>query len=124
MKRLLRSCFFSAACFVLPGQTAVHYAQGFYIEQFTAEDGLPGNSVAEIAQGQQGYHWMATHRGLVRYGGYDFKIYYPFAPSEREHDFDNFIYCLHPASNGEMWAGSLSWTFGIYATAASSACSR
>jgi signal transduction histidine kinase/DNA-binding response OmpR family regulator/ligand-binding sensor domain-containing protein len=96
----------------LYGQTAVSYSRGFYIEKYTAEDGLPGNSVADIAQDQQGYLWLATHGGLVRYDGYEFKIYYPFAPSERKHAFDNFIYCLHPTSDGKIWAGSLS--NGVY----------
>lgn len=97
---------------MLAGQTAVHYSQGFYIEQFTAEDGLPGSSVAEIGQDKQGYLWLATHGGLVRYDGYDFKVYYPFAPTERKHAFDNFIYCLHASDNGKIWAGSLS--NGVY----------
>jgi len=50
---------------VLTGQTAVHYAQGFYIEQFTAEDGLPGSSVAEIGQDEQGYLWLATYSLMI-----------------------------------------------------------
>ena len=39
---------------------------------WTAEDGLPVNSVREIAEGPQGYLWLATYDGLVRFDGVEF----------------------------------------------------
>jgi len=112
LKKLIWCLILIAIANKLYSQTAVSYSQGFYIEQYTAEDGLPGNSVADIAQDERGYLWLATHGGLVRYDGYEFKVYYSFAPTERKHAFDNFIYCLHPDSDGKIWAGSLS--NGVY----------
>ena len=41
------------------------YAQ----RHWTAEDGLPVNSVRDLAQGPQGYLWAATYAGLVRFDG-------------------------------------------------------
>ena len=41
------------------------YAQ----RHWTAEDGLPVNSVRDLAQGPQGYLWAATYVGLVRFDG-------------------------------------------------------
>ena len=43
--------------------------------QFTVEEGLPSNECHDIVQDSLGYIWIATDRGLVRYDGYDFKVY-------------------------------------------------
>ena len=43
--------------------------------QFGVEDGLPSSEVYQATQDQQGYMWFATDRGLVRFNGYEFKIY-------------------------------------------------
>ena len=39
---------------------------------WTTEDGLPVNSVRDIAEGPQGYLWLATYDGLVRFDGVEF----------------------------------------------------
>ena len=36
---------------------------------WTTGDGLPVNSVRDIVQGPQGYLWLATYDGLVRFDG-------------------------------------------------------
>ena len=43
--------------------------------QWTAEDGLPVNSVNDIVQTEDGYLWLATYDGLVRFDGIEFKVY-------------------------------------------------
>lgn len=42
---------------------------------YTVEDGLPSNECHRILQDKSGYIWIATDRGLVRFDGYDFKVY-------------------------------------------------
>ncbi len=42
---------------------------------YTVEDGLPSNECHRILQDKQGYIWIATDRGLVRYDGYEFRTY-------------------------------------------------
>lgn len=46
-----------------------HGQQGWSMQQFTAESGLPQNSVASLAFDSSGYLWMTTEGGLVRYDG-------------------------------------------------------
>src|SRR4051794_24241490 len=41
------------------------------------EDGLPDNSVTCIAQTPDGYLWLGTFGGLVRFDGIDFLVYTP-----------------------------------------------
>lgn len=47
----------------------------YRIEHFTAENGLPQNSVKNISVGQYGYIWLATEEGLVRYDGRNFVVF-------------------------------------------------
>ena len=46
-----------------------------YFEKHEVKSGLPESSVRSIVEDQQGYIWMATQNGLVRYDGYKYKVY-------------------------------------------------
>ena len=39
------------------------------LEKWTTENGLPQNSINDILQTRDGYLWLATHGGLVRFDG-------------------------------------------------------
>ncbi len=96
--------FFSTA--FLQAQTKKFFSQAYYVEQYTAGDGLPGNSVKDIIQGQKGFLWMATHRGLIRYDGYQFESFLMDTISDRG-VYNNFLYILHQDHTGLIWAGTL-----------------
>ena len=40
----------------------------------TTTDGLPGNTITDIIQSKDGYIYIGTYDGLVRYDGFDFTI--------------------------------------------------
>ena len=40
--------------------------------EWNQADGLPQNTIGVIAQTKDGYLWMGTNEGLVRFDGYDF----------------------------------------------------
>jgi len=42
-------------------------------EQWTAETGFPGGAVNGIAQTADGYLWIGTDRGLIRFDGFNFR---------------------------------------------------
>jgi len=42
---------------------------------WTIEDGLPSLGILDILQTPDGYLWMASYEGLIRYDGFDFKLY-------------------------------------------------
>ena len=46
-------------------------------ESWTVRDGLPANSVTQLLQGRDGYLWIATFNGLVRYDGVRFTVFDP-----------------------------------------------
>lgn len=43
-------------------------------ERWSAESGFPGGAVFAICQSQDGYLWIGTERGLVRFDGRDFTL--------------------------------------------------
>ena len=49
--------------------------KNYVITPFGMEDGLPQSSVNDIIQTRDGYLWMATFGGLVRFDGYSFTTF-------------------------------------------------
>ena len=64
---------FSCYCF-FPLSTIAQKKQ-IYFEKYDVKSGLPESSVRGILEDPQGYIWMATQNGLVRYDGYRYKVY-------------------------------------------------
>lgn len=81
------------------GQTRIPHSQ-FVIDHWGVNDGLPVNNVMKLHQSIEGYLWMATLDGLVRFDGLNFKIYqtvdYPGLPTNR------FVK-LYEAIDGSLW---------------------
>lgn len=72
----------------------------YVIDYWGIEEGLPVNNVVRIIQSEQGYLWMVTYDGLVRFDGINFKVYqsdqYPGLPSNR-------LINLFEAPDGSLW---------------------
>ncbi|MBO1519772.1 ligand-binding sensor domain-containing diguanylate cyclase [Oceanisphaera pacifica] len=47
----------------------------YYQDHWNTRDGLPHNSINDIAQTAQGYLWFATWEGVVRYNGRQFRVF-------------------------------------------------
>jgi ligand-binding sensor domain-containing protein len=47
----------------------------YRFESWTADDGLPQNSVRSITQTRDGYLWLTTFDGLVRFDGVRFAVF-------------------------------------------------
>lgn len=54
----------------------------FMLDQWTVNDGLPQNSVASIVQSSDGFLWLATNGGLVRFDGVRFVTFDRIAPTD------------------------------------------
>lgn len=50
-------------------------AQPFVHESWTVRDGSPVNPVNQMVQSRQGYLWLATFDGLVRFDGARFQVH-------------------------------------------------
>lgn len=76
---------------------------GFVIEKWENEEGLPQNAVIAITQTRDGYLWLGTLNGLVRFDGLRFTVFdesnTPGLPSSR-------IVSLFEDSRTNLWIGT------------------
>jgi ligand-binding sensor domain-containing protein/signal transduction histidine kinase len=81
-------------------------ADGFsgYTERFwQAPDGLPEQTVQAFAQTGDGFLWIGTTGGLLRFDGAHFTVFdRQNTPALRE----NSVFCLTVAKDGTLWAGT------------------
>lgn len=62
----------SLAAHAAPGTSA--RLRDYAIDSWSSRNGLPHNSLRDIAQTADGYLWFATWEGLVRYNGLEFTV--------------------------------------------------
>jgi signal transduction histidine kinase len=70
---MLKNIFLLIFCGIsLAKAQNIKQSDGFIIQHYTDEDGLPQNSIKNIARDVHGFVWMTTEDGLVRYDGRHF----------------------------------------------------
>ncbi|MGA3179183.1 MAG: two-component regulator propeller domain-containing protein [Verrucomicrobiota bacterium] len=66
------------------------------------DDGLPENNVTSVVQTRDGYLWLGTRSGLVRFDGVRFTVFNSSTtPVMRSSD----VSCLFEAEEGTLWIG-------------------
>ena len=95
--------------------TSSAYCENFYssIKRFSASDGLPDLTIYSMAKDKNGFLWLGTPSGLVRYDGYEFRRYskdvnslYPLAMSGAGQIFID--------SKERYWVGSWGGGLALY----------
>ena len=75
-QRALAILFAALACVPLhAAETGPPPLRDYAIDVWTSRNGLPHNSLRDIAQTPEGHLWFATWEGLVRYNGLDFTVF-------------------------------------------------
>ncbi len=97
-----RSVLLLVALVVICGSVVPAHAQ-FRADSWTAADGLPQNIIVDIVQARDGYLWMATFDGLVRFDGVRFVI---FDRNTTPGIASNRFVTLYEAANGDLWGGT------------------
>jgi len=69
---------------------------------WTNRDGLPNNSVTSLAQTDDGFLWIGTRGGLVRFDGVEFQTY---LSRSRPGLLRNRIEALVTDAEGNLWIG-------------------
>ncbi|MEA2041977.1 MAG: two-component regulator propeller domain-containing protein [Bacteroidota bacterium] len=72
----------------------------FNIDNWDIQDGLPTNSLIDICQTQDGYIWISSYEGLIRFDGIQFKV---FDSSNTPEFKDNGIGEIEEDSKGVLW---------------------
>jgi ligand-binding sensor domain-containing protein/signal transduction histidine kinase len=75
----------------------------FIVDTWDTDDGLPQNSVTAITQTQDGYLWIGTLSGLVRFDGIRFTI---LDESNTPELHSSRIVALFEDRNGRLWIGT------------------
>ena len=75
----------------------------YRFDSWTADNGLPQNSVYSILQTADGYIWFTTFDGLVRFDGVRF---YVFNKNNSEGLTTNRLTSLFAEENGTLWIGT------------------
>ncbi len=70
---------------------------------WATENGLPQNTVQALAQTQDGFVWLGTEVGLVRFDGNGFAV---FDQHSRPALPGNDVQCLLAARDGSLWVGT------------------
>ncbi|CAA9379139.1 MAG: hypothetical protein AVDCRST_MAG74-229 [uncultured Pyrinomonadaceae bacterium] len=96
LSRKLLLCF----CFCLCVTTAT--AQ-YRFDHWTADDGLPQNSVYGIVQTNDGYLWFTTFDGLVRFDGVKFAV---FNKNNTKGLASNRIQIIFAEADDTLWLGT------------------
>src|SRR5688572_33409244 len=79
-------------------------------KMWQTEQGLPQNAVFCLAQDRDGFLWLGTENGLVRFDGVRFEVFTEISdPAVPQ----NFTSSLLSASDGTLWCGTR--TGGLFA---------
>ena len=73
--------------------------------EFYLSDGLPSNWINDVIQTRDGYVWIATDNGLVRYDGIQFKLFNRTATQQLS---SSEIRVVYEDSQGRLWIGATS----------------
>lgn len=97
-----------ALCIVAPYAQAQPLHPDRRITQYTirvwnTDNGLPQNSVNDVLQTRDGFLWLATYAGLVRYDGMTF---FTISPDNNPVIGDRSIQSLHESPDGTLWIGT------------------
>ena len=93
---LVLVCFVTQMYAIDPRRSISQYL----LETWGSEKGFPGGSVSGIAQSPDGYLWIGTDRGLIRFDGLNFRVVknaspaaYPIGP----------VQALQSDAQGNLW---------------------
>ncbi len=79
-----------------------HLDDRYFLRTWRRSDGLPGNSVYAIAQSEDGYLWVGTEKGLVRFDGHRFTSIAMPQPTGR----CVMVMSLAAGRDGTLWVGT------------------
>ncbi len=97
-----RFSFWCLTCCLLLSYHAIASAQ-YQFDSWNTDNGLPQNSVNAILQTKNGYLWLATSDGLVRYDGVRFSV---FNKGNTNGILSNRFSTLFEDREGSLWAGT------------------
>ena len=87
----------------MDGSSRLTLPDGYTRRVWQTQDGLPENMAQAFAQTPDGYLWIGTTGGLVRFDGVRFVVFDRGNTSQIK---ENSIFCLTVSRDGSLWAGT------------------
>ena len=81
--------------------------QDVVLRNWDLDDGLPSARINAVARTPDGYLWLATQKGVVRFDGTHFAV---FDTSNTPKMADDRVSCLLLDRRGDLWAGTCGGT--------------
>jgi len=106
------ACLCAAAAFI-PAVRALDPAKSifqFNCHNWTREAGLPADKITTVTQTPDGYIWLGSQNGLVRFDGLEFKVVPVGLPQAQGQD----IRQLDLAADGRMWFSIANGGYGNF----------
>jgi ligand-binding sensor domain-containing protein/signal transduction histidine kinase len=99
---LLAMAVLVMVCFAIRGQAVdpLRMTSQYMWERWGSERGFPGGSVSAIAQTADGYLWIGTSKGLIRFDGISFRVFPQAIPGSSPIDS---VQNLLTDADGNLW---------------------
>src|SRR3954466_4533135 len=85
------------------GEPVVTSAPKYSITGWDTERGLPSNAVLDILQASDGYIWIASYQGLIRFDGVSFRM---FTPDDIPGLLRGSFWAVVESPKGTLWAAT------------------
>jgi PAS domain S-box-containing protein len=82
----------------------------FNTQNWTRATGLPADKITSVTQTTDGYIWLGSQSGLVRYDGVEFKVVPIDLPEAHGHD----VAKLQSTRDGRLWFSIVDGGYGVY----------
>jgi ligand-binding sensor domain-containing protein/DNA-binding CsgD family transcriptional regulator len=86
----------------------------YYFESFGKKQGLPDNTINYLFQDKKGFIWMCTGKGLVRFDGYNFKLFEKNNASDGKHINSYRVSHIMEDKNGLLWISTSDHGINLY----------
>jgi diguanylate cyclase (GGDEF)-like protein len=97
-------CSLSPVLALEPGRAITQYVHDIW----QTKDGLPQNTITAVAQTADGYLWLGTREGLIRFDGVRFRV---FDSSTNPEITQDQVLSLLADRHGRLWVGT--WGGGL-----------
>ncbi len=82
-------------------------------QRVAVPDEVPAHLCTALTQDRQGFLWIGTQGGLVRYDGYQFRVY-KSDPHDPRTLGGSYVRSLLAAADGRLWIGTFSSGLSVY----------
>ena len=100
---LISCCYLANGNSLLFGQNSEKIAALYSTRNWSTENGLPSSAILDLHQSQQGYIWLLTYNGLLRYDGIHFDR---FDKNHPQYFKTNSVFAIAESPDGTLWFGS------------------